>query len=456
VPSSNDDDGVDNDPDNAGQPFGWWRELGDDFDDESDENLEPTAPLPLEDRIWRHPSEITLAALGNSSGTDERSAEGTDPRAFKPGAGTVQLATGFRTRHVALVAIAAGIAGACVTAGVLVLAMPRTTTITERVVERQLAQPVTRLVVSQSGSGIDVATIADLAKPSIVSVEVMNTLGSVVGGGSGVVIRDDGQILTNHHVIAQADAIVVVTSDGHRYEAVLVGTDPLTDIAVLSIELNGAPLRPAVLGSTTSLRVGEPAVAIGSPLRLEGGPSVTVGVISAIGRTLDLPTGQRLYDLVQTDAPIAPGSSGGALLDANGAVIGITTAIAVSESGGGGLGFATPIEIAYDVAVDLMTDGVVKHGFLGVSGDDLTSNEASDLGLLGGALVNGVGPGTPAAVAGLEPGDIIIGIDNQVVPSMSWLVVEVRRSEPGETRELEVQRGDYRLLLDVSLGERPK
>ncbi|NOX31657.1 MAG: PDZ domain-containing protein, partial [Actinobacteria bacterium] len=446
MPSSNDDDGVDEDPDNAVQPFGWWRELGDDLDDESNEKLEPTAPLPLEDRIWRHPSEMALVALGSSSDTDEPQADGNDPAVVRPDARSPQPSTGFRTRHVALVAIAAGFAGACVTAGVLILAMPRTTTITERVVERQLAEPVTRFVASQSGSGIDVATIADLAKPSIVSIEVMNTLGSVVGGGSGVVIRDDGHILTNHHVIAQADAIVVVTNDGHRHQAVLVGSDPLTDIAVLSIGLNGESLRPAVLGSTTSLRVGEPAVAIGSPLRLEGGPSVTVGVISAIGRTLDLPTGERLYDLIQTDAPIAPGSSGGALLDANGALIGITTVIAVSEDGGAGLGFATPIEIAYDVAVDLMTDGVVTHGFLGVSGDDLTSDEASGLGLPGGALVTGVGPGTPAAAAGLEPGDIIIGLDNQVVPSMSWLVVEVRRGEPGETRRLEVQRGDYRLL----------
>lgn len=428
---SNDDDH--GDAVGPSRPFGWWQELGDEYDDEA----EPTAPLPLEDRLWRHPSEVALA-------TAAVDASATPPhRDRQPG-----------RRLLAGVAVAAGLAGASLAIGVMLVASPRSATVTERVVERQLDQPVTRFA-SQAPAAIDVALIADSSKPSIVTVEVRNSIGSVVSSGSGVIIRDDGHVITNHHVIDGGAAVDIITADGHRHPAVIVGSDPLTDIAVLHAQMGDHFVVPVMFGSTTALRVGEPAVAIGSPLRLDGGPTVTVGVISAVGRTLDLPDGVRLYDLVQTDAPISPGSSGGALFDRNGALIGITTVVAVSDVGAEGLGFATPVEIAYDVAVDLMTDGRVRHGFLGVSGDDLTSNEAVGLGLSGGALVTGVGDYTPAAAAGLEVGDIVIALDGQSVSSMSWLVVHVRRSEPGSGFQLTVRRGDDELLLDVVLDSRP-
>ncbi len=411
------------------RPFGWWQELGDEYDDD----LEPTAPLPLDDRIWRHPSE--LSAIGTSSGP-------------------VQRHERLDRRLLAGVAVAAGVAGASLAIGAMLLLGPSGNTITERVVERQLAQPVTRFA-SQSASGLDVAQIADASKPSIVTIEVRNSIGGVIGSGSGVIIRDDGHVITNDHVIAGGTYVDVITADGRRYPAELVGGDPLTDVAVVRVTTEPGELYPAMIGSTEQLRVGEPAVAIGSPLRLDGGPTVTVGVISAVGRTLDLPQGIRLYDLVQTDAPISPGSSGGALLDRNGALIGITTVVAVSDVGAEGLGFATPIEIAYDVAVDLMTTGVVQHGFLGVSGDDLTSNEADALGVAGGALITSVGEGTPADAAGLEVGDIVIALDGEPATSMSSLVVQVRRAEPGEAFQLTVRRGDDQLLLDVVLDARP-
>ncbi len=441
MPVPDDDDNqIGPDDGTRNESFGWWRELG----DESDDDLEPTAPLPLEDRIWRHPSEVAL----------DRAGAAAPALAGAPSASSWVSVAGWRP--LVLVGVTAALAGATLTAGTMVLLGPNSTTITERVVERQLAEPVALLVSSQTQGTVDVALIADVTKPSVVGIEVTNALGTVTGAGSGVVIRDDGHIVTNHHVVAEAFALTVITTDGHRYGAQVVGSDPLTDIAVIWADFDGRAVRPVVMGSTAELRVGEPAVAIGSPLRLEGGPSVTVGVISAVGRSLALPGGGRLYDLVQTDAPIAPGSSGGALLDANGALIGITTLVAVGDLGAEGLGFATPVEIAYDVAVDLMTSGYVDHGFLGISGDDLTANEASMLGLTGGALVTGVGSATPAELAGLEPGDIITAIDGVSVPSMSWLVVDIRRGAPGEWRQLEVQRGDDVLLLDVALGERPE
>ena len=419
--------------DESSRPFGWWQELGDEYDDD----LEPTAPLPLDDRIWRHPSELSAG-------------EPATPAA----AAVLQTRDRLDRRLLAGVAVAAGVAGAALAIGAMLLVGPSGTTVTERVVERQLDQPVARFA-SQSPATLDVAQIADASKPSIVTIEVRNSIGSVIGSGSGVVIRDDGHVITNHHVIAGGAEVDVITSDGRRYAAAIVGGDPLTDVAVVRASAEVGELYPAMIGSTTSLRVGEPAVAIGSPLRLDGGPTVTVGVISAVGRTLDLPQGIRLYDLVQTDAPISPGSSGGALLDRNGALIGITTVVAVSDVGAEGLGFATPIEIAYDVAVDLMTTGIVQHGFLGVSGDDLTSNEAVALGLHGGALITSVGDGTPASAAGLEVGDIVTALDGEPAPSMSWLVVQVRRAEPGESFQLTVRRGDDELLLDVVLDARP-
>ncbi len=417
-------------------PAGWW----DDLDQDLEDDLPPTAPLPLppEDRLWRHPSEVA----GGAADLDGTVA--TEYEVARPQASTVALV------------LAAGLAGAVITGSLLLFVGPRQTVVTERVVERQLVAGDSAFV-SAPGAAIDVVAVARSAKPSIVRIETFNGIGTLLGSGSGVVFRDDGQILTNAHVVDGADTVEVIFSDGRRYSARVAGQDRLTDIAVVSVRAaDGETFEPAVLGSTEELSVGESAVAIGSPLRLEGGPTVTLGVVSAIGRTLDTPDGGRLYDLVQTDAPIGPGSSGGALLDASGSVIGITTVIAVSDVGAEGLGFATPIEIARDVATDLLTDGEVHHGFLGVAGDDMDPDLAQAANVPGGAVITEVGAGTPAAAAGLRPGDVVISVNARPVVSMSALVLAIRRIEPGSTVIIGTLRDGERRDLVVVLGERPQ
>ena len=411
---------------------------GDAFDpfDDLDDDLasEPTAPLPLppEDRIWRHPSEL---AYSNPDAA-------VFARRAQPSRSTI------------VVGVLAGLAGAAVATAVFLLTDPREPTV-ERVVEHQLV-PTTAVLASSlrsNSGGIDVVGIAEAVKPAIVriDIEVNDTL---IGGGSGVLFRDDGHLLTNAHVVGAGTGISVILADGRRYEGKIVGADELTDIAVVKIDADG-PLPVVVLGDTQGLRVGEPAVAIGSPLRLQGGPTVTVGVVSALGRTVDPADGHRLHDLVQTDAPISPGSSGGALVDRTGSVIGITTAIAVSEVGAEGLGFATPIELAYGVAVDLMTIGKASHGYVGISGADADPDEVAAEGLAGAAQVTSVESGSPADAAGLRQGDVIIAVDGEAVTSMTELVVTIRRIDPGETHTVTVMRDGETFTTTVVVGERP-
>lgn len=426
-------------------PAGWWDDLDDDFDDD----LPTTAPLPLppEDRLWRHPSEV-------ANGSDVTGAQ-APPSATDAGV-TADLDVARPQASTVALVLAAGLAGAVITGSLLLFVGPRQTVVTERVVERQLVAGDSAFVTAP-GPAIDVVAVARSAKPSIVRIETFNGIGTLLGSGSGVVFRDDGQILTNAHVVDGSDTVEVIFSDGRRYPARVAGQDRLTDIAVVSVQSSGGEsFEPAVLGSTEELSVGESAVAIGSPLRLEGGPTVTLGVVSALGRTLDTPDGGRLYDLVQTDAPIGPGSSGGALLDASGSVIGITTVIAVSDVGAEGLGFATPIEIARDVATDLLTDGEVHHGFLGVAGDDIDPDLAQRNNIVGGAVITEVGAGTPAAAAGLRPGDLVISVNARPVVSMSSLVLAIRRLEPGSTAIIGTLRDGERRDIVVVLGERPQ
>ncbi|MEZ5281436.1 MAG: trypsin-like peptidase domain-containing protein [Acidimicrobiales bacterium] len=427
------------------EAFGWWNEIHgidgfglDDLDDLDDADVVghttadalSTAPLPLppDDRLWRHPSELSLIQ--------------EDPPA-----------PASNNRLLIGVALATGLIGAVIGAGAILAFGSGTDRVVETVVERELAEPVARFA-SNSVNTVDVVAIADRARPSIVRVEIQDADDRLVRSGSGVVFRDDGHILTNAHVVEGASTIQVVTYDGRIISADLVGADTLTDIAVLKVDASNG-LVPVVLGSTTETRVGEPAVAIGSPLRLEGGPTVTVGVVSAIGRSLQRQDSGRLYDLVQTDAPISPGSSGGALLDGDGALIGITTVIAVSDVGAEGLGFATPVEIARDVAVDLITDGRALHGFLGVGGEDLPADRASELGVAGGSVVTSVGEDTPAAQAGLASGDVIVSIDGTPVENMSALVVQIRRADPGQTIQIGIVREGTMLTVAAQLTERP-
>jgi S1-C subfamily serine protease len=240
----------------------------------------------------------------------------------------------------------------------------------------------------------------------------------------------------------------------------VVGTDTDSDTAVVKVD--GGPYPVATLGTTADLKVGQQAIAIGSPLGLSGGPSVTVGVVSALHRTVrtrnsaQTPNGQTLIDMVQTDAPIAPGSSGGALLDAYGRVIGITSAVAVTDTGAEGFGFATPIDLARSVADQLITTGKVVTVWLGVEGSDLDGATATDLDVDGGAMVERVKDDSPAERAGLAARDVIVGVDGKSVNSMGMLAVTVRGHRPGDVVTLDVVREKQHHAMKVTVAERPQ
>ena len=291
-----------------------------------------------------------------------------------------------------------------------------------------------------------------MVTPSVVRVEVLR-YGQVTGTGSGVIFRDDGHLITNTHVVDSGDSFQIVLADGTIFDVELVGMDRRTDVAVLRPAGDvPASFTPATLGHADNLRAGETAIAIGSPLSLRGGPTVTVGVISATNRRLQSPQGDWLYELVQTDAPISPGSSGGALVDSRGAVVGITTVIAVTDVGAEGLGFATPIEIARDVANDIMQWGRPRHGRLGIRGSDAQS------GFLppshsAGVLVQSVDSGGPAAAAGLQVGDVVGELNGAPVADMGALIVDARMLEPGDEASLRVWRGEKLMLVSVKVGE---
>jgi S1-C subfamily serine protease len=396
-------------------------ELDDSFDDD-----EPTGSwLPPDDRLWRHPSEVA------SHGWPTRSRLDREPRAWT------------------LAILAAAISSLLTTGLIAASGGFRNRTTVVRSTE-SVALPVAARS-AQAGNNA-VVDIAERIRPAIVQIEVDTA--DAKASGSGVVIRSDGEILTNNHVVQDARSITVIMADGKEHPARLIGSDPDTDVAVVKVD--GGQFATAPLGSAEGLKVGFLAVAVGSPLGLAGGPSVSVGVISALGRQVDSKGGPPLLDMIQTDAPIAPGSSGGALLDSSGAVIGITTAIAVSDVGAEGLGFATPIDIARDVGEQLITSGKVVHVWLGVEGEDVTSQTASDLGVDNGALVRKIRTGSPAAKSGIAVRDVITSIDGHPIRSMGALVVALRTRHPGAVASLGLMHDGKPKSVKVTLAERPK
>jgi putative serine protease PepD len=292
-----------------------------------------------------------------------------------------------------------------------------------------------------------VAAVAARLIPSVVSIDVGG------GSGSGVIIRDDGYIVTNNHVVAQARGPVTVQlASGRELPARVVGTDPLTDLAVLKVE--GSRLPPAAFGQSRALRVGDPVVAIGSPLGLAG--TVTSGIVSALNRQVGSQDGPTLYNLIQTDAAINPGNSGGALADAAGNVVGINVAIASLGSGNIGLGFAIPIDEAAVVAEQLIRTGRAVHPYLGVAPETVEPETAGRLGVESGVLVFRVFENSPASEAGLREGDVITSFGGEDVASAGELIVEIRRRRLGEVVEVVYFRDGQRRTAAVTLAERPR
>ncbi|WP_417034134.1 S1C family serine protease [Comamonas kerstersii] len=272
------------------------------------------------------------------------------------------------------------------------------------------------------------------------------------GLGSGVIVSPDGYILTNNHVVEGADQITVTLADSRIAEARIVGTDPETDLAVLKIELDKLPV--IVLGNSDHAVVGDTVLAIGNPFGV--GQTVTSGIISALGRSeLGINT---FENFIQTDAAINPGNSGGALVDVEGNLLGINTAIYSRSGGSMGIGFAIPVSTAKIVMDGLVKDGKVTRGWIGVEPNELSPELAETFGVAGtnaGVIITGVLQGGPAARAGMLPGDVIVQVDEQRVRNVAEMMTAVASLQPGQRADFEILRNGQSMTLNIVPSERP-
>jgi serine protease Do/serine protease DegQ len=278
----------------------------------------------------------------------------------------------------------------------------------------------------------------------------------VASAGSGVIIdAEQGYILTNNHVVENADKIEVFLLNGDSLDAKTVGTDPQTDIAVLKVDSENENLTDIPIGDSEELRVGDFVIAIGNPFGL--GNTVTSGIVSALGRSGISRDGQNaLEDFIQTDASINPGNSGGALVNMRGELVGINSAIISSTGGNIGIGFAVPTSIAGTIMDQILEFGEVRRGLLGVSIQSVTPQTAKALGtdIKHGALVSDINPDSAAEKAGLEVGDIIVGVDGERIDSSRDLATTIGLKGPGDKVKLEYVRDGDRKTATATLGER--
>ena len=381
------------------------------------------------------------------------------PGGWSPYEGEPRLRQGVAP-VVVVVALIAALAGGAVGAGGAYVAVHRHDRAVLHEPSASLGNGVTTPSDTTPGS---VASIAKETLPVVVSIDVTTPNGS--GTGSGVIVKSNGYIVTNNHVVGDASTISVTLADGQNTEATLVGTDPDTDLAVVKVNTTGLPV--AALGRSSNLQVGDPVVAIGSPLGLKG--TVTSGIISALNRSVDVPAeipGERsvvLVNAIQTDAAINPGNSGGALVDRAGRVIGINSAIASLGSGLGGqggsigVGFAIPVDEARAVAEEIIRTGHATHPFLGISGDDITPQTAQRFNLTTkqGALVLDVTAGGPADKAGIRARDIIVELAGAPITGMGDLIAAIRTHRIGETVSVTYVRDGARHTVKATLRQKP-
>jgi S1-C subfamily serine protease len=309
-----------------------------------------------------------------------------------------------------------------------------------------------------------VAQVAAEVEPSVVQVNVSGIERTPFGTqkqegiGSGVIYRSDGYIITNNHVVEGARTVEVAFADGTTEQGEVVGTDPITDLAVIKVNRDGLPA--ASFSDDKQLAVGQLTVAIGSPSGFQS--TVTSGVLSGMGREFppELTGGQQessLVDLLQTDAPISPGNSGGALADRDGQVIGINVAyLPPNETGAEGIGFAIPSYTVVSVADQLIQSGEAQHPYLGVSVSDLTPQVSNRFSVSAesGALIAKVEPGGPADGAGIRAGDVVTGLGSTDIRSSGDLLSALRQYQPGDKVVLTVLRDGQKSTFDVQLGER--
>jgi serine protease Do len=308
---------------------------------------------------------------------------------------------------------------------------------------------------AQERAGIPAVVVK--ARPAVVNIAIRQVTYDALlravpaqGLGSGVIFDPRGYVLTNNHVVQGAQQIRVTLPDGRGFPGKLVGTDPITDLAVVKIDGRDLPVAP--LGDSSKLEIGETVIAIGNPLGLEGGPTVTVGVVSALTRSIEDPGGPTLHDLIQTDAAINPGNSGGPLIRMSGEVIGINTAII---QGAQGIGFAISINSAKPIVQELLAHGRLVRPVIGIVPVSVTPQIAAsyDLPVDRGVLIAKLDPRGPAARAGMRAGDIIVAVSGHPVKNLADLRSAVAQHKIGEVLDMAVRREKASVTLEVTLGE---
>ncbi|MGD9796861.1 MAG: S1C family serine protease [Acidimicrobiia bacterium] len=369
-------------------------------------------PPPPDDRLWRHPSELAD--------------------------GTTVGRRASRSHRWSTVVLAAA-AGSIGTVGVLAAGGAL-----------DVREPGPRTTIVRPAASTADATLAPFdamaaAEPTLAAVVRLEVIGaSAAMLGSGVLFTADGHLMTNAHVVADAEAISAVLADGRRLTGTLVGVDLETDMAVVRLVGEG-PFPVAAFGPSDEVAVGKPAVVVSASHRSGNTPAVTVGQISGLGREVRSDGGLSLLDMIQTDASMAPGSSGGALVDTHGRVVGICTAFEVVD-GRLAAGYATPVDVAKAVASDLVSGGTYRPGWLGVRGADRAD---------GAVVLVSVIDASPAAQAGLRPDDVVLAIDRKPLAGMSTMRIAMRVRHPGDQVTISYQRGADLLEGTVVLGTRP-
>jgi serine protease DegQ len=270
--------------------------------------------------------------------------------------------------------------------------------------------------------------------------------------GSGVIVSSEGYVLTNNHVVEEADDIELVLADGRRMRATVRGSDPESDLAVLKVDGKNLPV--ITFGQLENVQVGDTVLAIGSPFGF--GSSVTHGIISALGRShLGI---NRFEDFIQTDAAVNPGNSGGALVDSSGNLVGINSAIFSQSGGSQGIGFAIPVSLAKSVLEQIIKDGEVTRGWLGIEPQDITPELATAFSLSksDGVLIRGVLKSGPADRAGMQVRDVVVNIDGKPTHDVASLLAQIAALTPGSQARLQVMREQKQVDIDVIVGKRPK
>ena len=309
----------------------------------------------------------------------------------------------------------------------------------------------TAVTSSPDGFG-KIPDIVEKSQPSIVTV-FAESAGGEQGVGSGVIYRSDGTILTNNHVVAGATHVEVAFADGSRVAGRVSATDPDTDLAVIRVDRGGLP---AARFQSSLPRIGSLAVVLGSPLGFE--KTVTAGIVSGLHRQIPGSASETraLVDLIQTDAAISPGNSGGAVVDSDGRVLGISVAYVPPQQGAVAVGFAIPASTATRVANELLEHGRARHAYLGLQPGVLTAQAADQLGVTqNGVVVYAVTQDGPAAEAGIRPGDVVTAVAGQNVANVEELFASLRQHEPGETVSISYMRGDEHRTAQVQVTDRP-